>query len=222
MRFGRTGAIAVACVLLYSATGCGSSMNANDELMSGARAASNGDYEKAVSLFSSVSDDGNKEEQRTAEYNLGVLYRDGNGVGQSYQDAESHFFRSAKLGYGPACLALADLYSSGVLGNKDWHKAILNMGSAQMFGTEVSPSLKKEILSHFTPMSVSVNEILVRYSENTQSDVSGIAHRGDAIYVVPVGEEKWALIYVEARSGGFMGYVQKPITNSIKPRVASH
>jgi TPR repeat protein len=68
-----------------------------------------GDLPKAIDIWTSEATLGDSD----AQYILGTLYYDGNGVSQSYNEAVKWFLASAEQGYVLAQNALANMYFSG-------------------------------------------------------------------------------------------------------------
>src|SRR6185295_14898707 len=68
-----------------------------------------GDYPVAVSLFSPLAEQG----LAPAQFNLGVMYRHGEGVPQDIQEAVKWYLKSAEQGYAPAQFNLGVMYRHG-------------------------------------------------------------------------------------------------------------
>ena len=68
-----------------------------------------GDLPEAINIWTSEATRGDSD----AQYILGTLYYDGNGVSQSYSEAVTWFQASAEQGYVLAQNALANMYFSG-------------------------------------------------------------------------------------------------------------
>ena len=75
----------------------------------GIKAYETGDYKKALPEFRVAADQGNAP----AQYNLGLMYHDGQGVSRSYIEAAKWFHLAAEQGYAPAQLTLGALYHDG-------------------------------------------------------------------------------------------------------------
>ena len=73
----------------------------------------------AFSLLREAADAGDL----AAEYNLGICYLTGHGVGRSVPDALVHIRYTAKRGHKSAMYTLAALYFNGSLIPKDWEEA---------------------------------------------------------------------------------------------------
>lgn len=68
-----------------------------------------GDYAKAMSLFRPAADQGNP----IAQYNVGILYENGQGVPQDFRQAAEWYRKGADQGYSEAQNNLASLYLAG-------------------------------------------------------------------------------------------------------------
>jgi TPR repeat protein len=106
-------AVAVSATLLVGATFANS--------FEGAMAAQTlGDNAAARKLFGQAADEGIP----AAAYRLGLMYRDGQGVGKNLRTAISWYRRSADAGYAAAEIAMGDLYAKGQGVPKDAERAL--------------------------------------------------------------------------------------------------
>ena len=64
----------------------------------GLAAYNNKDYKKAMELWTELADRGYSQ----AQYNLGLMYSDGQGVKQDYKKAVELYQKAADQGYAPA------------------------------------------------------------------------------------------------------------------------
>jgi TPR repeat protein len=76
-----------------------------DALTANARA----DYPKALRLLRALAAEGNAK----AQYNLGLMYRNGQGIAQDYAEAAEWFRRAAEQGDAEAQLNLGLMYGTG-------------------------------------------------------------------------------------------------------------
>ena len=67
------------------------------------------DYQQAFNWYQKSANQG----YATAQYNLGVMYRDGQGVRQDYQQAFNWYQKSANQGYAAAQNNLGVMYDEG-------------------------------------------------------------------------------------------------------------
>jgi len=79
----------------------------------------NGDYTNALKYYRMAAEKG----LALAQFNLGVMYRDGNGVKQDYQEAINWFTKSANQNCASAQYALALFYEMGRGIDSDFQKA---------------------------------------------------------------------------------------------------
>src|SRR5512135_1801276 len=68
-----------------------------------------GDYKTAYRLFGPLAEQGLPE----AQYNLGVMYRKGQGVPEDYVAAAKWWKKAAEQGYAPAQYRLGVMYRKG-------------------------------------------------------------------------------------------------------------
>ena len=86
----------------------------------GWEAAQKGDFAKALKEWRGLAVQGDAD----AQYNLGVLYRDGKGVTQNYKEAVSWFFLSAAQGDADAQASLGYLHENGQGVTQDYTQAV--------------------------------------------------------------------------------------------------
>ena len=79
-----------------------------DAFKEGLAAARRGDYAAAARLWRSLAEKGDAR----AQYNLGFLHANGQGVDQDYTSALDWYTRAGKQGFAPAQFNLGVLYSS--------------------------------------------------------------------------------------------------------------
>ena len=73
-------------------------MSKKDAFIDAVEALEREDYETAYKLFLPLAEQGNTD----AQYNLGVSYRDGQGVQQDYKEAAKWYRLSAEQGFAKA------------------------------------------------------------------------------------------------------------------------
>src|SRR5260370_19761902 len=79
------------------------------DFATGVSAYKKGDYATAAKEWRPLAEQGSPE----AQFNLGLLYADGQGVPQDYSEAITWFQRSAAQDYAKAQLKLGALYRTG-------------------------------------------------------------------------------------------------------------
>jgi TPR repeat protein len=89
------------------------------DFATGVSAYQKGDYATAAKEWRPLAEKGSPE----AQFNLGLLYADGQGVPQDYSEARTWFQRSADQDYAKAQLNLGALYSSGKGVKRDYVQA---------------------------------------------------------------------------------------------------
>ena len=82
---------------------------------SGMAAYASGDFDTAAREFSLLAAKGDMEGQ----YNLGLLYEEGQGVSKSFDEAVSCYTKAAQQGYVDAYFALGEIYISRSAPKKD-------------------------------------------------------------------------------------------------------
>jgi TPR repeat protein len=105
---------------------------AADPLEDGVNAAARGDYVTAIQLWRSLADQGDAR----AQFNLGNMYRNGQGVRQDYAAAVSWYRKAPDQGYIPAQFNLGTMYLDGHGAPQDyaaaasWYRKAANQGNA--------------------------------------------------------------------------------------------
>jgi TPR repeat protein len=90
----------------------GSSVVAVANFDVGVAAYDRGDYKAALREFRVSAAQGDAR----AQYNLGVMYRKGNGVARDYQEADRWYRNAAELGHAGAQFSLGLMYREGLIG----------------------------------------------------------------------------------------------------------
>ncbi len=85
----------------------------------GLKAYDDGEYKKAATLWQKAADQGNA----SAQYNLGVMYKNGQGVKQDYFKAKELYQKAADQGSAGAQLNLGVMYDEGYGVKQDYFKA---------------------------------------------------------------------------------------------------
>ncbi len=93
--------------------------NASD-YVTGANAYQRGDYAAALREFRPVAVRGNV----LAQYKLGVMYNNGEGVPKDFHEAVNWFHRAASLGYAPAQSSLGIKFEKGQGIGRNYGKAV--------------------------------------------------------------------------------------------------
>lgn len=99
------------------------------DFSTGLNAYQKGDYAAAIKEWRPLADQG----VAAAQFNLGLMYLDGQGVPQDYKEAANWFERSAEQDYGKAQLNLGALYGVGKGVKRDYVQAYkwLNLCAAK-------------------------------------------------------------------------------------------
>ena len=80
-----------------------------DAFDDGVKAAESGDLKKAIELFTLATNQGNAD----AQYNLGVMYANGQGLKQDYKKAKDLFGKACDAGIQLGCDYYKDLNQKG-------------------------------------------------------------------------------------------------------------
>ena|SRR5689334_11268043 len=99
------------------------------DFAAGLSAFQKGDYSTAMKEWRPIAESGDA----AAQFNLGLMYYDGQGVPQDYSQASNWFLRSAEQGYEKAQLNLGAMYGIGKGVKRDYVQAYkwLNLCAAQ-------------------------------------------------------------------------------------------
>lgn len=97
---------------------------------SGMAAYASGDFDTAAREFSLLAAKGDKEGQ----YNMGLLYEEGQGVAKNYYEAVSAYTKAARQGYVDAYFALGEIYISRSAPKKDRVEAYRWLEMAAKYG----------------------------------------------------------------------------------------
>lgn len=90
-----------------------------DALSEADAAYNSGDYKQALKLLRPLA----AQKKVTAQFNLGLMYANGQGVIQDYQEAEKWYRLAATQGYAPAQLRLGLVYANGQGVIQDYQEA---------------------------------------------------------------------------------------------------
>lgn len=97
---------------------------------SGMAAYASGDFDTAARELSLLAAKGDKE----AQYNMGLLYEEGQGVSKSFHEAVSAYTKAAQQGYVDAYFALGEIYISRSAPSKDRVEAYRWLEMAAKYG----------------------------------------------------------------------------------------
>ncbi len=120
------------------------------DFQAGVDAYERGDYETALKEFRPLAEQGDA----AAQYFLGFIYYDGEGVPQDYQEAAKWYRRAAEQGYASAESNLASMYVSGNGVPQDYVFAHMwaNLAASQRGEREVE--IRAEIATFVTPQQL--------------------------------------------------------------------
>ena len=142
-------ALMLAMFLAISLTGAtGRAMAADFDKAKAAYEA--GDYATAAQEFRPLAEAGDAE----AQYNLGVMYDNGQGVPQNYAEAMSWYRRAAETGHAKAQNNLGFLYSNGKGVPQDYITAHMWANLAASNSNDLSTGLRAIIASEMSPAEI--------------------------------------------------------------------
>ncbi len=99
--------VAAICSVLFMA-GCGNTSD-DSRFSSGLAYFNEGDYAAALLLWQPLAEAGHSD----AQHNLGIMYYNGHGVEQSYEEALKWFRLAVEQGADRTALSLAAIYAEG-------------------------------------------------------------------------------------------------------------
>jgi TPR repeat protein len=138
------------CTLLAIA-GCGGSAQKDAALyQAGVEAYAKGDYATALGKFQPLAEKGNAQ----AQFDLGVMYRQGQGVAQSDAEAVAWWTKAAEQGHVEAQDNLGLRYARGQGVAQDWVQADKWFTLAAAAGNQTAMGNKKVVELHMPPEKV--------------------------------------------------------------------
>ena len=104
-------------------------------------AANNGNQKKAISIFENLASKGDAE----AQYALGLIYADGEGVKQDYIKAKEWYTKSANQKHAQAQHNVGVMYANGYGAKQDYKIAKIYFGQACDGGHQLGCDAYKEV-----------------------------------------------------------------------------
>ena len=131
---------------------------AAQDLQKGVDAAETGDYTTAIKEFRPLAEQGNAN----AQSNLGVMYKNGDGVPQDYAEAVKWYRLAAEQGYAEAQTSVGFMYSTGqgvlqdnIIAHMWWNLAAAN-------GDDKARELRIAIAKTMTPAAIEKAQAMAR------------------------------------------------------------
>lgn len=141
----------ILAALTLAVIGCGDqSQQDAASYKEGVDAYAQGNYAVALEKFKPLAEHDNME----AQFNLGVMYRQGQGVPQDHQNAVTWFNKSAEQGHVEAQQNLGFQYAKGQGVTQDWVQADKWFTIAAASGKETAVNNKKVIEVHMPPEKI--------------------------------------------------------------------
>ncbi|MDC1208165.1 sel1 repeat family protein [Litorivicinus sp.] len=126
-------------------------------------------YENGLSAFQNNDFEGARLEwllaaekaHPTAQFNLGLLFSEGKGVKQDWDEAYNWFIQSAKSGHDLARFSLGIMYFNGQGVEQDYSRAYLWAGLAAQLGNESGRKLRDAAAKKLNSEQLSVAQNLL-------------------------------------------------------------
>jgi TPR repeat protein len=145
-------------ILLLFITGFSSSQTWGADYSKGFSAYESGDYATALKEWTPLAEQGDA----SAQYNLGLMYRNGRGVIQDYKTAVKWYTLAAEQGWANAQLQLGVSFILGEGVIEDTVYAHMWLNIARSNGSENDPHLIYSLGKHMTPSQFEKAQDLAR------------------------------------------------------------
>jgi TPR repeat protein len=184
-----------------------------------------GDFPKAVELFRALAERGNP----VAQYNLGVLYENGQGLPKDYKLAAEWYRKGADQGYSEAQNNLANMYAFGLGVEKNPAEAVVWMRKAAQQG-QAGAQLNLGImytLGQGVPKNYAQAEAWLRLAAeqgepDAQYNLGVMYEHGDGVAADPVEAYVWygaASIHGSAPAQEKMSAIGATLTEAQRKRL---
>ena len=140
----------VLVALFLALAGCGHSQKNAASYQEGVEAYAKGDFAAALEKFKPLAEDGNMQ----AQFSLGVMYRQGQGVAADDKEAVAWWTKAAEQGHVEAQDNLGLRYARGQGVAQDWVQADKWFTIAAASGNETALKNKKVVEVHMPPPKV--------------------------------------------------------------------
>ena len=117
----------------------------------GLKAAQSGDFKTALAEWTPLAEQGNDN----AQYNLGVMYANGDGVPENDKTAVKWYTLAAKQGYAEAQTNLGVMYANGEGILTDNRRAYMWFNLGGYNGVGIAGEYKDKIAKQMTPADIS-------------------------------------------------------------------
>lgn len=148
--------ILVAAFLVMTGCSSRSPQDAATALQEGMDAYSKGNYAVALEKFQPLAKDGNVQ----AQFNLGVMYRQGQGVAQDDEKAVEWWIKAAEQGHSEAQDNLGLRYARGQGTPQNWVQAYKWFSIAAAMGNQTAIANKKVVQMHMPPDKINEAQAL--------------------------------------------------------------
>lgn len=168
-----------------------------------------GDFTRAVALFKTLAEQGDP----VAQYNLGVLYENGQGVPKDYVLAVDWYRKGADQGYAEAQNNLANMYAFGLGVTQDPAEAVLWMRKAAQqgqsgaqFNLGIMYTLGQGVPKDYAQAEAWLRLAAEQGEAEAQYNLGVMYERGDGVAPDAVEAYSWYLLAVGA---GFAPALEK-------------
>ena len=117
-----------------------------------------GDYATALRLLRPLADQGDAQ----AQYNLGILYENGQGVQQNDAEAVKWYGKAAEQGYGDAQFNLGHMFVKGLGVPQNYVQAHMWFNLAAMAGDQGAATNRVNVAALMTPAQIAEAQKLAR------------------------------------------------------------
>ena len=117
-----------------------------------------GDYATALQEWRPLAEQGDY----IAQYNLGFMYKNGEGVPQDYKEAASWYLKAAEQGYASAQHNLGIMYDKGQGVPQDYVVAHMWYNISSANGNENGGQNRDTLAKEMTPQDISKAQVMAR------------------------------------------------------------
>lgn len=185
------------------------SVNAEGLFQKGLEAYNQKDYAATIEIWRPLAESGDV----LAQFNLGVMYANGEGVPKDDAQAVVWYHKAAKQGNPLAQLNLGIMYAHGRGVGQSFAQAVYWQAlSAQQDNQTAITNLIKD-REHLLMYRVKNHTINIRSEPTTKSTVIKQAHQGQRLYQLGVPSNGWLEVYL--LHGYTVGYVSESVVERV-------
>ena len=185
------------------------------DFQKGYTAYQSGDYTAAIKEWKPLAEQGDANTQ----YNLGVMYANGQGVAQDDAHAVYWYRKAVEQGDASAQNNLGGMYAEGRGVDKNYAWAVYWYALAAQNGNTLAADNIESNLSNLTKLAVNKDNINIREKASASSKVLLIASKNSTLYSLNK-QNGWFEVY--SRTGNTIGYVADFLVTEHKPKPSSN